>query len=255
MGLQSRSVQKLLRESFPQSAPLQVEPEAREAVGAEIRSRLERLEGVDTRNYVWVREEQKTRFIASFTLVDPDPALRYWRRDSFRLVLDPAGRLTLEGDSAGETALVSDLDEIVRFARRCLERLERQRALRARSAKVRDLLAQGILAQVKKLAREERFDFLTESDSQKLKLYVRLSGEHALELHVPFQEFKTILPQLRSAIRALRELYGSGIRYHVVSRQAASWRKTWTTWESLEQESPGQGEEPRSGSPADGHSH
>jgi len=112
------------------------------------------------------------------------------------------------------------------LVRHCKQRLERKRALQAKRGKVRQLLAQAILAQVRKLAREERFDFMSESDAQKLKLYVKLSDEHAIELHIPFREFKQILPQLRSAIVALRQLYQSGLRFHVVSRRALPWRKT-----------------------------
>ena len=65
------------------------------------------------------------------------------------------------------------------------------------ACKVRDLLAQAILAQVRKLATEERFDFMSETDAQKLKLFVKLSDDHAVVLHIPFKEFKQFLPQLR----------------------------------------------------------
>jgi predicted metal-dependent peptidase len=63
------------------------------------------------------------------------------------------------------------------------------------------------------------FDFMSESDAQKLKRYVRLSNEHAIELHIPFRDFKQVMPQLRSAIVGLRQLYQSGLRFHIVGRR------------------------------------
>jgi hypothetical protein len=226
MGLQRRTIQKLFREDFPGTKPLVVNPAAREKLGAEITSRLERFDGVDTKDYGFVPKEQKPRLVGSFSVIDPEPYYYYGVRDSFRLLLDDANRLTIKETRSGDSALVSDLDEIVQFVRHCKQRLERERALQAKRGKVQELLAQAILAQVKKLAREERFDFMSESDAQKLKLYVRLPDEHAIELNIPFREFKQILPQLRSAIVALRQLYKSGIRFHVVGRRALPWRKT-----------------------------
>jgi hypothetical protein len=253
MGLQRRTIQKLLREDFPGTRPLVVDPVAREQLGAEIASRLEGFEGVDTKAYGFVPEKHRPRFIGSFSIIDYEPRYYYGARDSFHLLLDDANRLTIKATRSGDSALVSDLDEIVQFVRYCKQRLERKRALQAKRGKVRQLLAQAILAQVKKQAREERFDFMSESDAQKLKLYVRLSDEHAIELHILFREFKQILPQLRSAIVALRQLYQSGLRFHVVSRRALPWRETWVTYQSLEGDGPSKGERLHSGSLADGH--
>ena len=96
---------------------------------------------------------------------------------------------------------------------------------------------------------------MSESDAQKLKLYVRLSDEYAIELHIPFREFKQILPQLRSAIVTLRQLYQSGLRFHIVGRRALPWRQTWVTHQSLEGDGPPAGESVHSGRSADGHPH
>lgn len=242
MGLPRSTIKKLLREDFPGAKPLVVDPAEREKLGAEINDRLGRFEGVDTKDSGWVPEEQKPRLVASFSLIDPQPHYYYWSRDTFRLLLDDANRLTIKEARTGDSALVSDLDEIVRFVRHCKQRLERKRALQAKRGKVRELLAQAILAQVKKLAREERFDFMSETDAQKLRLYVRLSDEHAIELNIPFREFKRLLPQLRSAIVSLRQLYESGIRFHIVGQRALPWRKTWISHQSLAGDKPAEGE-------------
>ena len=238
MGLQSRTIQKLLREDFPGAKPLVIGPSEREKVGAEIKARLERIDGVDTKDYVYVRDAEKPRLVATFSILDPDSYYYHSGRHGFRLLVDDAGRLIVKSDHAKDPALVSDIDEIVRFVRHCKERVERHKALKAKRGKVRDLLAQAILAHVRKLAREERFDFMSETDAQKLNLYVKLSDEHAILLHIPFKEFKEFLPQLRTAIVTLRQLYQNGIRFSIVRRAGLPWRKSWVSHESLQAAEP-----------------
>ena len=50
MGLQRRTIQKLLREDFSGTKPLVVDPAEREKLGAEIKARLERIDGVETKD-------------------------------------------------------------------------------------------------------------------------------------------------------------------------------------------------------------
>ena len=233
MGLQRRTIQKLLRENFPGTSPLALEASDREKVGTDLRARLERLDGVDTKEYGWVPDQEKPRVVCSFSIIDPEPYYHYAAHDSFRLLLDDAGRLTIKETGHGGSALVSDLDEVIRFVRDCKQRLERHKALRAKRGKVRELLAHAILAHVRKLAKQEHFDFMSEADAQKLNLFVKLSDDHAVVLPIPFREFKQFLPRLGPAIVALRQLYRSGIRFQVVGRRGLPWRKSWVTHESL----------------------
>ena len=233
MGLQSRTIQKLFREDFPGATPLVVATTEREKLGADLKARLERFHEVDTKDYGYVRQEEKPRVVCSFSISDPEQPHYYGGRTSFRLLLDDGARLTIKEDHSGDSALVSELDEVVRFVQHCKQRLERQKALKAKRRKVRDLLAQAILAQVRKLAKEERFDFMSETDEQKLNLFVKLSEEHAVVLYIPFKEFKQFLPQLRSVIVTLRQLYQNGIRFRIVGRAGLPWRKSWVTHENL----------------------
>ncbi len=240
MALQRRTIQKLLREDFPGTNPLVVDPGRREKIAADLKARLERLDGVDTKEHAWVREEEKPRFVCSFVLLDNEAYYYHASRVSFHLFLDDANRLTIRETRCGDSTLVSDLEEVVRFVRHCKQRLERHKALRSKRGKVRELLAQAILAHVRKLAKEERFDFMSETDAQKLNLFVKLSEEHALILPIPFKDFKQFLPHLRTAIVTLRQLYQNGIRFQIVGRRGLPWRKSWTTHESLERERDGQ---------------
>jgi hypothetical protein len=77
MGLQRSTIQKLLRDDFPGTKPLVVDPVAREKLGAEITSRLERFDGIDTKGYEFVPEEQKPRLVGSFSVIDSEPYSYY----------------------------------------------------------------------------------------------------------------------------------------------------------------------------------
>jgi hypothetical protein len=234
MGLDHRTIGKLVRESFSGGEPLVIHPDARDRWAEEIKQRLERFDDVDTKGG-HVADGEKDRFVASFSIIDPKPHYYWNARDHFHLVLDDRGRLTIRSDDHRHraSALVSDLDEITRFVQHFRERLARQQALSKKREKVRQLKVHAILAEVKKLAKEDKFDFKTETDAQKLRLFVKLSDEHAVELGIPFKQFEATLPQLRRAIGALRHLYNSGIRFKIVGRAKVPWRKEWTKHETL----------------------
>jgi hypothetical protein len=113
-------------------------------------------------------------------------------------------------------------------------RLERQQVLASKRHKVRELKSQAIIAQVKKLAKEEQFDFYAESDTQKLKLYVKLSAHECMELQIPFSKFQEALPHPHTTILGLRELYAGGIKFKL--QALSSYRlhdRKWITPESL----------------------
>ena len=91
---------------------------------------------------------------------------------------------------------------------------------------------QAILAQVRKIAKEDRFDFATEVDSVKLKLIIRLSDQDDFAILIPFSQFKEVLPKLRTAIRALRETYNTGVRFKTNLKRGYR-RSNWIRHEDL----------------------
>jgi hypothetical protein len=233
MSLPSQSIQKLMRESFSESHPLVLDPSERNKVAARVLEMVGRIEGVDTKDKGYLREDEKSRFVCEFSLIDPDAYYYYGTRQYFRLLLDGEGRLTFRDSHGDRSAMVSDLDEVVSFVRQCKQRIDRRKALKAKRGKVRELQSQAIIAQVRKLAKEGRFDFAFEPDAQKLNLYVKLSEQNALELHIPFKEFKECLPRLGPAIASLRELYQSGIRFQIRGRRILRRGQSWITHHAI----------------------
>jgi hypothetical protein len=229
MPLQLPTIKKLFREHFSGNAPLRVDPEKRQQFGEEICRRLERIDGVDTKNH-YVGQAEQDRHVCSFSISDPEHRQFYYSRNEFRLIVGENQDLLLKHGRDASQALVSSLDELEEFVLACRQRLLRRKALETRRQKVRELKTQAVLAQVKKLGRELQFDFKSEADAQKIRLFVRLSDAHSVELAIPFKEFERTLPQLRNAICSLRELYESGIRFKIVGRAGLPWRAKWVSY-------------------------
>ncbi len=233
MALDIRSINKLLKEGFGEASPMRVDPAEREQLGAAITQQLARIEGVDHKSYHYMSEAEKSRLVCTFSLMDPDSRYFYTSRNNFRLVLDDHDVLTLKTERYGSQAIVSDVDEIIQFVMHVKQRLVRRQAQKVKREKVRDLKAQAIIAQVRQLAKAEQFDFVTQTDTQKLKLFVKLSDREAIEIHIPFTQFQQILPQLRTTIASLRELHTSGLRFNIAPIQGRLWRAKWVSHQSL----------------------
>lgn len=127
---------------------------------------------------------------------------------------------------------LSDMDEVVALARAFQQRVEQQQAKAAKRQKQRNLKTQAILAQVRKMAKEDQFDFATETDTVKLKLIIRLSDSDYFAVLIPFNKFKDVLPKLRTAIQALRETYESGVRFKTHLKQSYR-RSDWVRHQDL----------------------
>ncbi|MBP0038367.1 MAG: hypothetical protein J7519_11770, partial [Roseofilum sp. SID1] len=130
-------------------------------------------------------------------------------------------------------APVSDLSEMVALIQAFFQRVDRQKAQAAKRQKQKDLKVQAILAQVRKIAKEDQFDFATEVDTVKLKLIIRLSDNNDyFAILIPFNQFKEVLPKLRTAIQALRETYNSGVRFTTRLKRGYG-RSSWIRHEDL----------------------
>jgi predicted transcriptional regulator len=122
---------------------------------------------------------------------------------------------------------------VVALVQAFLQRVDRQKAQAAKRQKQKDLKVQAILAQVRKIAKEDQFDFATEVDSVKLKLIIRLSDkDDYFAILIPFNQFKEVLPKLRTAIQALRETYNSGVRFTTHLKRGYR-RSNWTRHQDL----------------------
>jgi len=219
MKLPAPSVRKLLRESFGQQSPIEVDLRNRPALIQAWREKLERVEGVRVTQHPGDRDP-RSHTLLRFTVQNPHQSLQYWRTDEVHLDVDERSRLRLWVGANREdetTVLVSDLAEIEKLVRQVLVRYAKRHAAEKKREKIRKFQSAAILAQVGKLAGEEKFDFATVADSHKVRLFVRLSRDRVFEIHIPFKRFDETLPKLRSAVTTLRQLDAEGLRFRIAA--------------------------------------
>ncbi|MEL6108446.1 MAG: hypothetical protein AAFU85_20660 [Planctomycetota bacterium] len=236
MKLPAPSIAKLFREDFAGESPIVIDRAKVPQAAKEWQQRLGTMEGVQLSQHPGDRDS-RSRTLCRFTIPDPNNDIHFWRSDELRLEFDDEARLVLQSykyRSPQHSALVSDADEIKSFVRHVRERYAKRHAGAKKREKVREFKSQAIIAQVRKLAKEEQFDFATTNDTQKLKLFVKLSKQHLIEIDVPFTRFEKALPKLRDTIQSLRELYAEGLRFKIAPIGHLPWDTKWIEHDSLE---------------------
>jgi len=241
MSITSRSMQKLLRENISGEKPLSVDPEKAKELSEDLLARIEPIAGAKRNDncYCFHRSQvgssanqPPTNTLCCCVLLE-DSSDRWYRNEThLHLLRSSEQQLWVELGFERSPAPVSDIDEVVALAQAFLQRVERQKAQAAKRKKQKDLKIEAILAQVRKIAKEDKFDFATEVDTIKLKLIIRLSDNDYFAILIPFNQFKEVLPKLRTAIQALRETYNSGVRFKTHIKRGYR-RSDWIRHEDL----------------------
>ncbi|MEM9587513.1 MAG: hypothetical protein AAGA03_09540 [Planctomycetota bacterium] len=233
MKLPVRSVRKLLREGFSGSQPIFVSPSDFGRESKTWRACVRSIQGVKLTQHPGDRDS-RSKTICRFTIPDPSEAYE-WRSNEIRLERADNGALTIRvgHPREGLDATVSDPSEIERFVREVLARYARRQAKAKKSEKVRDLKIKAIRAQIKKLAKEESFDFATAADERKFKLFVNLSAGRLVEIYIPFSRFDEVLSELRNTLHAIRGLDQKGIQFRIGNRTSVPWSSEWVKHEDL----------------------
>lgn len=212
MNTQTNTIRTLLRTHFTGASPLRVADHERAVLSEAIQQRLAGLSYVcHSGDTYWRSAAEKQNFVCSLWINLPKG--RVWSDFSVTLKCNQAGQLTLSYER--EKVLVASVEEVVAFARACQEIAEQQHGKKKKREKVRDLQVQAILAQVKKLAREEQFAFYTRTRSLKIELYIKLSDQEHVKLTIPFGKFQEAAPLVREAVLKLRQLHQTGIRFRL----------------------------------------
>lgn len=221
MSITSRSLQKLLRENISGEKPLSVDPDRARELAEDLLARVEPLAGVKRNDNCYRRfpvgaraDQPPTHDFCCCVLLEQSSDRWYRNETHLHLLRSSEQQLWVELGYERSPAPVSDMGEVVALIQAFLQRVDRQKAQAAKRKKQKDLKIQAILAQVRKIAKEDKFDFATEVDTVKLKLIIRLSdNDDYFAILIPFNQFKEVLPKLRTAIQALRETYNSGVRF------------------------------------------
>lgn len=229
------SIRKLFRENFQGESPIIVDRANLLRESKHWRQLVQQIDGVQVTQHPGDKDS-RSKTLCRFTIPEPNTGGQYWRSDELRLEYDDECRLTIHSyrfRESNQSAIVSDIDEIKTFVRLVLERYARRQAGAKKREKVRDFKSKAIIAQVKKLAKQEKFDFATTNDTVKLRLFVKLSKHELIEISVPFKQFEKVLPKLRATIQSLRELYAEGLRFKIQPIGRLPWDVSWVDHETL----------------------
>ncbi|TWT94376.1 hypothetical protein [Neorhodopirellula pilleata] len=229
MKLPVQSINKLFRECFPGESPIQVDLKKRTELAKQWYEKLSRIDGVRLANHPGDRDS-RSRTLCRFTIPEPHLDHQYWRTDELRLETNDDHQLilTLGNWRRGDhVAVVSSIDEIADLVRQTLQRYARRQASDQKRDKVRQFKSKAILAQVEKMADEDRFDYAATTDTKKLKLYVRLSKTDLIEIVIPFARFEQVVPKLRDTITTMRELHQNGLRFRTSTKQRLPYDVRW----------------------------
>lgn len=239
MSITSRSLQKLLRENILGEKPLSVDPEQARELAEDLLARVEPIAGVKRNDNCYRRfqggsraDQSPSHDFCCCILLEESSDRWYRNQTHLHLLRGPEQQLWVDLGYQRSPAPVSDMGEVVALIQAFMQRVERQKAQAAKRQKQKDLKVQAILAQVRKIAKEDRFDFATEVDSIKLKLIIRLSDQDYFAILIPFNQFKEVLPKLRTAIQGLRETYNSGVRF-TTSLKRGYRRSDWIRHQDL----------------------
>ena len=216
MKLSRTSLEKLIRENISENPAPRLQTEEIDTVLAELRGQLLETAGVKEDSGRYFSQDKEISRIQHFIIKEAgDTDHYYWDTYSFSIGINPDNVLCVR--LAHDWQPLADSAELFNFIRAYQAGLQRRRAKANKQQKLRDLKAQAIIAQVKNLAKEESFDFYTQTDSVKLKLYIKLSDTQAIEMQIPFSKFQTLLPNIRTAVQALRTVHQAGIRFKIGS--------------------------------------
>ena len=231
MSLPNSIVQKIFRQNFKEKTPIHIENDDDESIAEwreSIRSCAGQLRDVEVEEERWhYRHNDPTyKTICTMTVTGPElyyavPAQRHQlsrEQSTFELRRIEGGALIIHDGSSYRREMwryVSSLDELIPFVGACQAELDRRADKKGKKSKKLSLQIQAVTAKVKQIAEEENFTFDIKTNQLNLNLYIYLSNKDRILLRIPFKQFKTLVPKLPDALRAVGVLCRQGIEVRV----------------------------------------
>ncbi|MEN8218339.1 MAG: hypothetical protein ABFS56_18615 [Pseudomonadota bacterium] len=227
MSLNSRSIAKILREHFTGETPLIKNAFEHQAFISSLQSEIEKIKGIE-----------KHSFYRSFKDNEPEPNCYFSIRDdscfysynSFTIKFNQSNELIITHNR--NRANVYQIEQIYTFIDRIKQEYDNKNARKLKKEKINKLKQLAIIGNIKKIAKEDKFDFYTQEYATKLKLIVQIESGKIIEIDIPYSQFQDTLKELRSLIQSTRELQKSGLTFRLKSRTGYK-HYSWVTHESL----------------------
>ncbi|RKZ51520.1 MAG: hypothetical protein DRR16_05100 [Candidatus Parabeggiatoa sp. nov. 3] len=210
MSLHPKTVAKALQEHFTGDIPVMKAPIAHKKLMTSIKSQLEKSKGIIISIYYSRRDNEPDK-LCHFEVSDKEDG--YYNSDSFTLKFNENNELMIKHFSS--RAMVYQIEQIYTFIDRLKVEYQKKKARQLKREKINKLKQQAIVAKVKEIAKEDRFEFSVREYSIKLKLTVRIEGGKIVEFDIPYNKFQEVLKDLRSVIQDIRELQKSGISFKI----------------------------------------
>jgi hypothetical protein len=97
-----------------------------------------------------------------------------------------------------------------------LKRQEKRKVEVLKKEKIKALKLKAIVAKIKEIAREDKFEFYIDKHyATKVKLVVRLAEKEKIEIDIPYNKFQDAVKNLRVTIQTLKDLHSSGITFKI----------------------------------------
>ncbi|KHD10248.1 hypothetical protein PN36_19565 [Candidatus Thiomargarita nelsonii] len=223
MSLNSRSIAKILREHFTGETPIIKNAFEHQAFISSLQTEIEKIKGIEKRSFYDKEPEQKY----DFSIKDESCFYDY---DYFTIKFNQSNELIMSHN--GSRATVYQIEQIFSFIDRIKQEYDNKNARQLKKEKINKLKQLAIIGKIKKIAKEDKFDFYTREYATKLKLIVEIELGKIMEIDIPYSEFQDTLKELRSLIQTIKELQKLGLTFRFKSSSKYK-HASWITHQSL----------------------
>jgi len=225
MSLNSRTIAKILREHFTGETPIIKNAFEHQAFISSLQTEIEKIKGIEKPYFYRSSSEPEPNY--QFSIKDDSSFYDY---DSFTIKFNQSNELIITHNES--RANVYQIEQIFSFIDRIKQEYDNKKARQLKKEKINKLKQLAIIGNIKKIAKEDKFDFYTREYATKLKLIVQIELGKIIEIDIPYSQFQDTLKELRSLIQTIRELQKSGLTFRLKST-AKYKHSSWITHESL----------------------
>jgi len=223
MSLNSRTVAKILREHFTGETPIIKNASEHQTFISSLQTKIEKIKGIEKPFFYHSSNEPNCHF----SIKDESS---FYDNNDFTIKFNQNNELFITHNR--NSANIYQLEQIYSFIDKIKLEYDNKQARQLKKEKINKLKQLAIIGNIKKIAKEDKFDFYTLEYATKLKLIVHIGSGKIIEIDIPYGKFQDSLKDLRSLIQTIRELQKSGLTFRFKSNSRYQ-HDSWITHESL----------------------
>lgn len=157
--------------------------------------------------------------VLRFNIIDPDSTY-YYINDSFDIYFTNNNEFKINGRYDFTKEAILSFVEILHKEYKIKQNKKLKRE------KIKDLKKKVIISSIKEMAKEDGFEYSISSDTQKVKLHVRIQKTNYILIEIPYGKFQDALLQIRETIKGVEDLFKNGLKIQV-RKYTSSTRIYW----------------------------